>query len=309
MIWLRCRCGSRPWVTGCWLRPVASAIRPGGAMSAWAPCRRAGARPARVSSGPCWRQLPCCCWPRWWWLGVAPALTVLRGAEQQHRVLDAQLQAMQAMQAQARALQAQPRLAPDEARRQLEASVKPLAPGLQLSLAGDRATVTLKGVSADTLAQWLAQVRLTAPAAGRGRLRRSAPGVWGWHAGAQPGRALSWRRLARSPCLSLCRHTSPVRPGAGPWPAPWWGCCWRCCWGAGAVARQRRDPVDPGPGAVAAAARQRVAGLGPIRLGGRSRAARTSPCCLVAWDGACTCRIGCCKPTCWPIAACSNPGV
>jgi len=114
-----------------------------------------------------------------WWLGVAPALTVLRGAEQQHRVLDAQLQAMQAMQAQARALQAQPRLAPDEARRQLEASVKPLAPGLQLSLAGDRATVTLKGVSADTLAQWLAQVRLNLrllPV--EARLRRSAPGVW-----------------------------------------------------------------------------------------------------------------------------------
>ena len=114
-----------------------------------------------------------------WWLGVAPALTALRGAEQQHRLLDAQLQAMQTMQVQARALQAQPRATPEEVRRQLEAAVKPLVPGLQLSLVGDRATVTLKGVSADSLAQWLAQVRLNLrlqPV--EARLRRSAPGVW-----------------------------------------------------------------------------------------------------------------------------------
>ena len=114
-----------------------------------------------------------------WWLGVAPALNTLRSAEPQHRLLDAQLQAMQTMQAQARALQAQPRVAPEEVRRQLEAAAKPLAPGLQLSLAGDRATITLKGVGADSLAQWLAQVRLNQrlqPV--EARLRRSAAGAW-----------------------------------------------------------------------------------------------------------------------------------
>jgi general secretion pathway protein M len=114
-----------------------------------------------------------------WWLGIAPALNTLRGAEHQHRLLEAQLQEMQAMQVQARALQAQPRLAPEDARRQLEASVKPLAPGLQLSLVGDRATVTLKGVPADALAQWLAQVRLNLRLLPiEARLRRSAPGAW-----------------------------------------------------------------------------------------------------------------------------------
>jgi general secretion pathway protein M len=114
-----------------------------------------------------------------WWLGVAPALNTLRGAEQQHRLLDAQLQAMQTMQAQARALQAQPRVAPEEVRRQLEAAAKSLAPSLQLSLAGDRATITLKGVAADSLALWLAQVRLNQrlqPV--EARLRRSAAGAW-----------------------------------------------------------------------------------------------------------------------------------
>ena len=114
-----------------------------------------------------------------WLLAIAPALAILRGAEPQRRALEAQLQQMQSLQAQAKALQAQPRLAPDEARRLLEASVKPLAPSLQLALAGDRVTVTLKGMPADALAQWLAQVRLNVrvlPA--EARLRRNAAGTW-----------------------------------------------------------------------------------------------------------------------------------
>ena len=114
-----------------------------------------------------------------WLLAIAPALAVLRGAEPQRRALEVQLQQMQSLQAQSKALQAQPRLAPDEARRLLEASVKPLAPSLQLALVGDRATVTLKGVTADALTQWLAQVRLNVrvlPA--EARLRRSAAGTW-----------------------------------------------------------------------------------------------------------------------------------
>ena len=114
-----------------------------------------------------------------WLLAIAPALAVLRGAEPQRRALEVQLQQMQSLQAQAKALQAQPRLAPDEARRLLEASVKPLAPSLQLALVGDRATMTLKGVTADALTQWLAQVRLNVrvlPA--EARLRRNAAGTW-----------------------------------------------------------------------------------------------------------------------------------
>ena len=114
-----------------------------------------------------------------WLLAIAPALAVLRGAEPQRRAVEVQLQQMQSLQAQAKALQAQPRLATDEARRMLEASVKPLAPSLQLALVGDRATVTLKGVTADALTQWLAQVRLNVrvlPA--EARLRRSAAGTW-----------------------------------------------------------------------------------------------------------------------------------
>lgn len=114
-----------------------------------------------------------------WWVGVAPALSTLRAVEQQRPVLEAQLQHMQRLQAQAQALQAQPPVAPAEARRLLEASVKSLGATAQVSVVGDRATVTFKGASADALAQWLAQVRLTARAVpGEARLTRSAPGTW-----------------------------------------------------------------------------------------------------------------------------------
>ena len=114
-----------------------------------------------------------------WWIALAPALATLRQAEQQRQLLEPQLQQMLAMQAQAKALQAQPRLAADEARRLLDASAKSLAPALQLSVSGDRVTVTLKGLTADAMVQWLAQVRQNLrvlPA--EARLRRNAAGLW-----------------------------------------------------------------------------------------------------------------------------------
>ena len=114
-----------------------------------------------------------------WWLGLAPALATLRLADTQHRALDQQLQQMQRLQAQARAIQAQPRMVADDARRLLEASVKPLGATAQLALAGERVTLTLKGVSADTLAQWLAQARLNARSVpSEARLVRNSAGTW-----------------------------------------------------------------------------------------------------------------------------------
>ena len=55
-----------------------------------------------------------------WWVALAPALATLKAAELQRRALSAQLQQMQQLQAQAKALQAQPRMAFDDARRVLE---------------------------------------------------------------------------------------------------------------------------------------------------------------------------------------------
>lgn len=111
-----------------------------------------------------------------WWLALAPALASLRSADARHRQMDAQLQRMLALQAQARTLQAQPKLAYDEALRALEAAVKQgLGPGARLQVAGERATVTLKGVSAEALAQWLTQARVNARATpSEARLVRNA---------------------------------------------------------------------------------------------------------------------------------------
>jgi general secretion pathway protein M len=94
-----------------------------------------------------------------WWLALAPTLATLKSADQQRGVLDAQLQQMMRLQAQAQTLQAQPRIALDEARRLLEASVKPLGASAQLVMSGEHVSVTFKGISADALAQWLTQVR------------------------------------------------------------------------------------------------------------------------------------------------------
>jgi len=114
-----------------------------------------------------------------WWVCLAPALATLRSADKQHQLLAVQLQQMQRLQAQAKTMQAQPRLALLEARRLLEASVKPLGATAQLVVAGERVTVTLRGASADALAQWLTQARLNARAVpSEARLVRSAAGTW-----------------------------------------------------------------------------------------------------------------------------------
>lgn len=115
-----------------------------------------------------------------WWLAVAPALQTLKNAETQRRTLDAQWQTMQSLQVQAQALQSQPSINQAEALRALESSVKQgLGATAQISVVGDRATVTLRGTPADALAQWLAQARVNArtlPSEAR-LVRAGAPSV------------------------------------------------------------------------------------------------------------------------------------
>ncbi|MFO1264324.1 MAG: type II secretion system protein GspM [Rhodoferax sp.] len=98
------------------------------------------------------------------WLAlIGPALRTLRTAPAQHRTLDAQLQSMQTLQAQARALQQQAPLTRAESQRALtQATQQVLGNAAQLSISGDRATVTLQGASPETLALWLAQARANA---------------------------------------------------------------------------------------------------------------------------------------------------
>lgn len=115
-----------------------------------------------------------------WWVALGPAIATLRGAESQHRALDAQLQQMLRLQAQAQAMQSQPRQTHDEALRQLELAIRQqLGTTARYTIAGDRVTVTLTGASSQALAQWLSQVRINARTLpGEAKLTRNAAGAW-----------------------------------------------------------------------------------------------------------------------------------
>ena len=114
-----------------------------------------------------------------WWVAVAPALAVLKSAPPQHLALDAQIQQMQHLQAQALALRAQPVINSLDARRALDASLKPLGASAQMVVQTTRVTVTLKGVAPDALAQWLATARQNAHSVPtEARLTRTATGAW-----------------------------------------------------------------------------------------------------------------------------------
>ena len=97
-----------------------------------------------------------------WSLLLAPALAQLRASPARHAALDAQLQQMQALQAQALHLKDIPRPTGNETLPVLWRSLgQQLSAGTQMSTTGDRAAITLKDVPPEALAQWLAQVRST----------------------------------------------------------------------------------------------------------------------------------------------------
>ena len=98
-----------------------------------------------------------------WQFLLAPSLLTLRTANTQGQALDAQLQRMQSLQAQAKALQKQAPMTYEDAVRALTQSTKQtLGTTAQVSVTGERANITLQAASADALAQWLAQARLNA---------------------------------------------------------------------------------------------------------------------------------------------------
>ena len=95
----------------------------------------------------------------WTW-NLAPALKTLREVPLQLTQLDAQTQQLKAMQAQAQTLQKSPRIKPNEAASLFQkAASEVLGNGARLNIEGTRATLTLSGVSADSLAQFVALAR------------------------------------------------------------------------------------------------------------------------------------------------------
>ena len=98
-----------------------------------------------------------------WSLALTPALRTVRTFDAKRSTQDAQLQTMLRLQAQAQALQALPRLSQPAATQALQASVQQAFGALaDVTISGDSATVRLRGVTADVLAQWLANARSNA---------------------------------------------------------------------------------------------------------------------------------------------------
>ena len=125
-----------------------------------------------------------------WWVAISPALQTLRTAPQRHAELDAQLQRMRSLQAEAQQLQAMPRSSTGDATGALRSGLtERMGTAAQLNVAGDRATVTLKAAPADALAQWLALARSNARAVPiEARLTRTiAPAAPAAASGVRPG--------------------------------------------------------------------------------------------------------------------------
>lgn len=115
-----------------------------------------------------------------WWVLIAPALSTLQKAPARHAQLDAQLQQMQTLRAEAIALQAATRTQPEDALRALRsATEKNLGDKTALQVAGDRATVVLQATPASALAQWLSQARSNAHAgAVQAELNKNPAATW-----------------------------------------------------------------------------------------------------------------------------------
>jgi general secretion pathway protein M len=113
-----------------------------------------------------------------WLVAVAPALQTLRQFGATRATQASQLQAMHSLQAQAQTLQAQPRLGASAASQALKAATdKAFGTQADIALSSGNATVTLRNVAPDALAQWLASVRSNAHATPlQARISRGAAG-------------------------------------------------------------------------------------------------------------------------------------
>lgn len=116
-----------------------------------------------------------------WWLAIHPAWRTLREAPARHAALDAQLARMQQLAQTAEGLRAASTGQPpgrDEALRALEAATGALGGTGQISVLGDRATLTLRQAEALALAGWLQQVRVNARLLPlESQLNRDGPGT------------------------------------------------------------------------------------------------------------------------------------
>lgn len=99
-----------------------------------------------------------------WWLALQPAISTLRRAPAQLAEAQIQLQHMQKLAAEASELRNVPRVAGEQAGEALKQATEALGDKARLTLQGERATVTLNGVSQSALRDWLVAARAGARA-------------------------------------------------------------------------------------------------------------------------------------------------
>ncbi|KNZ34145.1 MAG: general secretion pathway protein GspM [Methylibium sp. NZG] len=99
-----------------------------------------------------------------WALFVQPALTSLRAAPAQLDRLDAQMQQMQRLAAESRELRGVAPVSSSQAAAALKSATDRLGTAAKITLLGDRATLTLNGVSTEALRAWLSEARNAARA-------------------------------------------------------------------------------------------------------------------------------------------------
>jgi general secretion pathway protein M len=94
-----------------------------------------------------------------WMLLIAPAWRTVRDAPAQLDRLEVQLQHMQRLAAEARSLRGAPVVSTAQAVEGLKAATNRLGDKASILFQGDRVTLTLTGVSADALRDWLSEAR------------------------------------------------------------------------------------------------------------------------------------------------------
>jgi general secretion pathway protein M len=99
-----------------------------------------------------------------WLVALRPALGTLRSVPAQLEGLDGQWQAMQQLANEARELRALPKVAPEQGRAALQAATARLGDKGRLTVQGDRITLTVTGVDAPALQDWLEEARAAARA-------------------------------------------------------------------------------------------------------------------------------------------------
>ena len=94
-----------------------------------------------------------------WLVALAPALRTLREAPAVLDRLDAQLSQMQRLAAEARDLKTGAPVGAAQSATALRSATERLGDRARLVVLGDRATLTLSGITGDALRQWLAEAR------------------------------------------------------------------------------------------------------------------------------------------------------